>query len=39
MVTKSGSNEIHGSLFEFFRNRVLDANDYFNKEEVFPGLI
>src|SRR5277367_3394574 len=37
VVTKSGTNQIHGSLFEFFRNRVLDANDYFNKA-VIPEL-
>ncbi len=34
VVTKSGSNRIHGSLFEFLRNRSLDANDYFNKSAV-----
>ncbi|HTE90864.1 MAG TPA: carboxypeptidase regulatory-like domain-containing protein [Terriglobales bacterium] len=27
--TKSGSNSLHGSLFEFFRNTVLDAQSYF----------
>jgi hypothetical protein len=31
LVTKSGSNSIHGSVFEFFRNNVLNANDYFLK--------
>ncbi len=29
-VTRSGSNEFHGSLFEFHRNTVLNANDFFN---------
>jgi len=29
VVTKSGGNEFHGSLFEFFRNNVLNANDFF----------
>src|ERR1039458_5748676 len=29
VVTKSGSNEIHGDVFEFFRNTDLNANDYF----------
>ncbi len=36
VVTKSGTNQIHGSLFEFFRNRVLDANDYFNIPQGIP---
>ena len=29
LVTKSGTAAYHGSAFEFFRNRVLNANDYF----------
>ncbi|MGA2855734.1 MAG: carboxypeptidase regulatory-like domain-containing protein [Candidatus Sulfotelmatobacter sp.] len=37
-VIKSGTNQIHGSLFEFFRNRVLDANDYFNIPLGIPRL-
>src|SRR5207253_644894 len=28
-VTQSGSNNIHGSVFEFLRNEKLDARDYF----------
>jgi hypothetical protein len=38
VVTKSGTNQIHGSLFEFFRNRVLDANDFFNIQLGLPRL-
>lgn len=30
LVTRSGSNELHGSLYERFRNDVLDARNYFN---------
>src|SRR5580704_17334996 len=37
-VIKSGSNQIHGSVFEFFRNRVLDANDFFNIPLGIPRL-
>lgn len=29
VVTKSGSNRFHGSLFEFLRNEALNANDFF----------
>lgn len=30
VVTKSGSNAFHGSLFEFFRNDALDAPNFFD---------
>jgi len=33
VATKSGTNQMHGSLFEFFRNTKLDAADRF----VTPG--
>src|SRR5579859_1344533 len=28
VVTKSGTNDMHGNLYEFFRNKVLNANNY-----------
>jgi hypothetical protein len=30
VITKSGTNSLHGSLYEFWRNDVLDARDFFN---------
>ena len=30
LVTKSGTNSLHGSVFEFFRNDVLDAKNFFD---------
>jgi Carboxypeptidase regulatory-like domain/TonB dependent receptor len=31
IITRSGTNEIHGALWEFFRNDVFDATNYFAK--------
>ncbi|MDX2178644.1 MAG: carboxypeptidase regulatory-like domain-containing protein [Bryobacteraceae bacterium] len=34
--TRSGTNQFHGNLFEFFRNDRLDANDFFNNSAGRP---
>lgn len=31
VITKSGTSNLHGSLYEFVRNNVFNANDYFTK--------
>ncbi|MCW5970872.1 MAG: carboxypeptidase regulatory-like domain-containing protein [Blastocatellales bacterium] len=47
LVTRSGSNQFHGSLYEFHRNTITTANDFFNNKagrftatdrEVIEGL-
>ena len=34
--TRSGTNDFHGTLFEYFRNDVLDANNWFNNALRLP---
>lgn len=45
VVTKSGSNELHGSAFEFIRNNLLDGTNFFSStkdtlhQDQFGGII
>ena len=34
VVTMSGSNALHGSLFEFIRNNKLDARNFFDRQQT-----
>src|SRR5579862_8417386 len=34
VVLKSGTNSLHGSLFEYLRNDAMNANDYISNEQV-----
>ena len=34
VVTKSGANRVHGSVFEFVRNAAFDARNYFDHKSV-----
>ena len=40
VITKSGTNQIHGSVFEFARNAAFDARNFFDRRSVAnPGRI
>ena len=36
MITRSGSNSFHGSAYDFIRNTITDANNWFNNEAQVP---
>ncbi len=36
IITSSGTNSLHGSLYEFLRNSALDARNFFDQASVAP---
>ena len=36
MVTRSGTNQYHGALYEYLRNEAFDANDWFANALALP---
>ncbi len=36
ITTRSGTNDFHGGVFEYFRNDVMDANDWFSNQAGLP---
>jgi len=40
ILTRSGSSQVHGSVFEFLRNASLDARNFFDRQTIAnPGRI
>lgn len=36
LLTRSGTNNFHGAVFDYFRNTIMDANDWFANERGNP---
>ena len=36
MITRSGTNRFHGSVYDFLRNNALDSNDFFSNSSGIP---
>jgi hypothetical protein len=36
LVTRQGNNDWHGNLFEYHRNTIFTANDFFNNQTIDP---
>ena len=39
IVSKSGTNSLHGDVFDYLRNSSLDARNYFDELSVLPPTV
>ena len=39
IVSKSGTNQLHGTLYDYVRNTDFDANDFFNNQQGLPRAV
>ena len=39
VVSKSGTNQFHGTLYDYVRNTDFDANDFFNNQQGLPRSV
>lgn len=38
LVTRSGADEFHGSVYDFLRNNALDSQNFFNNQSTVPTV-